>query len=125
MTLGGTMRISLALLFLLGTLAGPALADSGFRCRTGRLVSVGDRMSDVLDRCGEPDAVVERIEKRMVKHRFTRRVGNMEESVSEEQEIDIPITEWTYDMGPRSFTRYVLFEASAVVSVATGEYGRR
>jgi hypothetical protein len=125
MTLGETMRISLALLLLFATMAEPALADSGFRCRTGRLVSVGDRMSDVLDRCGEPDGVVERIEKRTVKHKYTRRVGNVEESVSEEQEVDIPITEWTYDMGPRSFTRYVLFEASAVVNVTMGEYGRR
>ena len=119
------MRLTLALLLLLGTLSGPVLADSGFRCRTGRLVSLGDRMSEVLDRCGEPDAVVERIEKRKVKHKFTRRVGNVEESVSEEQEVDVPITERTYDMGPRAFTRYVVFEASAVVNVTTGEYGRR
>lgn len=123
MTLGGTMRIVLALLLV--TLAGPALADDGFRCRTGRLVSVGDRMSDVLDRCGEPDAAVERIEKRRVKHKFTRRIGNVEESVIEEQEIEIPISEWTYDMGPRAFTRYVIFEGGAVVNVVTGEYGRR
>jgi hypothetical protein len=119
------MRISFGLLPLLVTLAAPALADSGFRCRTGRLVSVGDRMSEVLDRCGEPDASVERVEKRRVKHKFTRRVGNVEESVIEEQEIDIPISEWTYDMGPRAFTRYVIFEGGAVVNVATGEYGRR
>jgi hypothetical protein len=117
------MRIVLALLLV--TLAGPALADDGFRCRTGRLVSVGDRMSDVLDRCGEPDAAVERIEKRRVKHKFTRRIGNVEESVIEEQEIEIPISEWTYDMGPRAFTRYVIFEGGAVVNVVTGEYGRR
>jgi hypothetical protein len=119
------MRISLALLPLLITMAAPAQADSGFRCRTGRLVSVGDRMSDVVNRCGEPDAAVERIEKRRVKHKFTRRVGNVEESVIEEQEIDIPISEWTYDMGPGAFTRYVIFEGGAVVNVATGEYGRR
>ncbi len=119
------MRISLALVPLLVILAGPALADDGFRCKTRRLVSVGDRMSDVLDRCGEPDAVAERVEKRKVKHRFTRRVGDVEESVVEEQEVEIPITEWTYDMGPQSFTRYVIFEAGAVVNVATGQYGRR
>jgi hypothetical protein len=117
------MRISLALLLVM--LAAPALADDGFRCKTGRLVSVGDRMSVVVDRCGEPDAVVERVEKRKVKHRFTRRVGDVEESVVEEQEVEIPIAEWTYDMGPQSFTRYVIFEAGAVVNVATGQYGRR
>jgi hypothetical protein len=115
------------LLPLLITLVSPAplLADDGFRCRTGRLVSVGDRMSDVGDRCGEPDAVVERIEKRRVKHKVTRWIGNVQESVIEEQEIEIPISEWTYDMGPRAFTRYVIFEAGAVINVATGEYGRR
>ena len=123
MTLGGTMRIVLALLLV--TLAGPALADDGFRCRTGRLVSVGDRMSEVRNRCGDPDAIVERTERRRVKHKFTRRVGNVEESVIEEQEIEIPISEWTYDLGPNAFTRYVIFESGAVVNVATGEYGRR
>jgi hypothetical protein len=119
------MRISLVLLPLLAALAGPALADDGFRCRTGRLVSVGDRMSDVRNRCGEPDAMVERIERRKVKHRFTRRIGNVEESVTEEEEIEIPINEWTYDLGPGAFIRYVIFESGAVVNVATGEYGRR
>jgi len=119
------MRLSLAHLPLLFILAGPALADDGFRCRSGRLVSVGDRMSDVRHRCGEPDAVVERIERRRVKHKFTRRVGNVEESVIEEQEIEIPINEWTYDLGPDAFIRYVIFEGGAVVNVATGEYGRR
>jgi hypothetical protein len=124
MTLGGNMRISLALMFLLVATVEPALADGGFRCRTGRLVSVGDRMSEVLDRCGEPDAAVERIEKRKVKHKITRRVGNVEESVTEEQEIEVPINEWTYDMGPRAFTRYVIFENGAVVNVVTGDYGK-
>lgn len=119
------MRILLALPLLFVTTALPAFADSGFRCPTGRLVSVGDRMSEVLDRCGEPDAVTERIEKRKVKHRFTRWVGDVEESVTEEQEVEVPVTEWTYDMGPRAFTRYVIFEASAVVNVSSGAYGKR
>ncbi len=121
------MRISLGLLPLLLTLAEPAplLADSGFRCPSGRLVSVGDRMGEVGDRCGDPDAVAERVEKRKVKHKITRRIGNVEESVIEEQEIEIPITEWTYDMGPRAFTRYVIFENGTVVNVATGVYGRK
>ena len=118
------MRTSLAFLFFFAATAAPVLADSGFRCSTGRLVSVGDRMSDVLDHCGEPDATVERTEKRKVKHKITRRVGGVEESVTEEEEIEIPITEWTYDMGPRAFTRYVIFENGAVVNVATGKYGR-
>jgi hypothetical protein len=106
-------------------LAGAAHADSGFRCGTGRLVSVGDRMGEVLDRCGEPDAVIQRVEKRKVKHRVTRRVGNVEESFIEEQEIEVPVDEWAYDLGRYAFVRYVVFENGQVVNVATGHYGNK
>jgi hypothetical protein len=121
------MRISLVLLPLLWVLGGPTVvhADSGFRCKSGRLVSIGDRMYDVRDRCGQPDAISQRIEKRKVKHRITRRIGNIEESVIEEREIEVPIDEWTYDMGPYSFIRYVLFENGLVIDVATGDYGSK
>jgi hypothetical protein len=119
------MRISLFVIaFALG-LASTARADSGFRCQSGRLVSVGDRMGEVLDRCGEPDAVIQRIEKRKVKHKITRWVGDIEESVVEEQEIDVPIDEWAYDLGRYAFTRYVVFENGQVINVATGKYGTK
>jgi len=124
------MRISLVLLPSLFALMWlveqtPVYADGGFRCRSGRLVSVGDGMGDVRDRCGEPDFATRRIEKRTVKHRYTRRIGNVEESYIEEQEIEIPIDEWTYDLGPSSFIRYVSFENGQVIDVATGGYGRK
>jgi hypothetical protein len=120
------MRTSLVLAFaLLGMLSGPAGADEGFRCKSGRLVSVGDAMKDVRDRCGDPDEAFTRTEKRKIKHKYTRRIGNVEESVVEEQEVEVPLDEWTYDLGPRSFTRYVTFENGRVIQVATGDYGRR
>ena len=121
------MRTSLALLPLLVMLAWPALvrADDGFRCKSGRLVSVGDRMGEVRTRCGEPDWVSQRTVKRIVKHKVSRWVGNVEESFIEEEEIDVPLDEWTFDMGPNSFTRYVLFEDGRVIDVATGDYGRK
>lgn len=121
------MRISLCLLPLLFVLLMPAAvrADSGFRCKSGRLVSVGDRLGDVRNRCGEPDLATQRIEKRAIKHRYTRRLGNVEESVVEEQEIEVPIDEWTYDLGPGSFVRYVIFENGQVIDVATGGYGKK
>jgi hypothetical protein len=121
------MRTSLAGLAWVLALAMPnvAYADSGFRCPTGRLVSVGDRSAEVLERCGEPDAVIQRIEKRKVKHKVTRRIGNLEESVTEEQEIEIPVDEWMYDMGRYAFTRYVVFENNQVVTVTTGKYGNK
>jgi hypothetical protein len=121
------MRISLALASLLSVLAGSATvcADDGFRCRTGRLVSVGDRMGEVQNRCGEPDAVTTRIEKRKVKHRYSRWFGGIEESIVEEVEVEVPLDEWTYDLGPQSFIRYVVFENGSVINVTTGGYGRR
>jgi len=120
------MRTSLALPLLLAWLvSAPVHADDGFRCGTGRLVSVGDRMSEVYNRCGDPDAVNTRIEKRKVKHKVSRWVGGVQESVIEEEEVEVPLDEWTYDLGPRSFIRYVLFENGSVINVMTGGYGKK
>jgi len=120
------MRTSLALLSLILAVTGSlsAHADNGFRCKTGRLVSLGDRMPDVHNRCGDPDSTSTRMEKRKVKHKYTRWVGNVQESVIEEEEVEIPLDEWTYDLGPNAFVRYVLFEDGRVIDVATGDYGR-
>ncbi len=121
------MRTTLAILVLLGGLATPALAraDSGFRCKTGRLVSLGDRAGEVVDRCGEPDSVSQRVERRTIKHRFVRWVGNVQETVVEEQEIEVPIEELTYDLGRQALVRYVSFENGYVTHVATGKYGTK
>ncbi len=99
-------------------------ADDGFRCRTGRLVSVGDRMPQVRNRCGEPDAVSTRVEKRKVKHKITRWVDGIQETVIEEEEVEVPLDEWTYDLGPQAFVRYVLFENGSVINVTMGGYGK-
>jgi hypothetical protein len=122
-----SMRTPLALLVCLASLAvpPPAGADSGFRCQTGRLVSLGDRAGEVLDRCGEPDGISQRVERRKIKHRFTRWVGSVQESVVEEQEIEVPIEEWTYDLGRQALVRYVSFENGFVIHVATGKYGTK
>jgi hypothetical protein len=121
------MRRWFVLLPLLLTLAGTgtAWADDGFRCGTGRLVSVGDGMYEVRNRCGDPDAVSTRVEKRRVKYRVSRWIYGVQETIIEEREVDIPIEEWTYDLGPRAFIRYVMFENGAVVNVTTGSYGRK
>ncbi len=121
------MRTMLTVLAMALGLALPSMAaaDGGFRCRTGRLVSVGDRMRDVQQRCGEPDAASQRVERRKVKYRYTRWVGNVEESVIEEREVEVPIDEWTYDLGRNAFVRYVSFENGVVIDVATGDYGSK
>lgn len=121
------MRISLAFAFCLAVAVAPARtrADSGFRCANGRLVSVGDRMSQVRSRCGEPDAISQRIERRRIKYYVTRWVDNVAQTYVEEREVEVPIDEWTYDLGRQSFVRYVLFDAGQVVDVATGGYGSK
>ncbi len=116
--------MSLPLLTILATV-GDANADDGFRCGTGRLVSVGDGTYEVREQCGDPDAVSTRIEKRRVKYRVSRWINGVQEAVIEEREVDVPIEAWTYDLGPRAFIRYVFFENGVVVNVATGRYGSK
>jgi hypothetical protein len=50
-------------------------------------------------------------------------VGDHEEEVSEEQVVQVPVDEWTYDLGPERFIRFVDFENQRVVRVTTGGYG--
>ena len=118
-------RLAMLVVGLLSLTSASARADDGFRCKSGRLVSVGDNMKEVRDRCGDPDFVATRVERRKVKYRYTRRFGQVEESVVEEREVEVPLDEWTYDLGPNSFTRYVTFENGRVVDVTTGDYGKR
>jgi hypothetical protein len=121
------MRRSLA---TVGVVAGLALttaarAEDGFRCESGRLVSVGDHLPEVRAKCGDPDFADQRIEKRRETIKVRRFVGDRLEDVREEREVEIILDEWTYDMGPRKLVRYVYFENSRVVSTATGRRGSR
>jgi hypothetical protein len=103
--------------------SGTARAD-GFRCGR-RLVSTGDHMLEVRKKCGDPDFVAQRIEKRKVRVKVIRWVVNHQEEVSEEQTVEVPVDEWTYDLGPERFIRFVTFENNRVVGVTTGGYGTR
>lgn len=103
--------------------AGNAAAESGFRCGTGRLVSLGDHLVDVQKKCGEPDYIGQRVEKRKRRERVRDESGQW--SVSEEREVEILFDEWIYDLGPRKFMRSILFENGRVVETGTGGYGKR
>jgi hypothetical protein len=107
--------------------ARPAAADSGFRCpSTGRLVSTGDHMIEVRKKCGDPDFVTQRTEKRKVKVTVRHRINrHEEEDVTEEREIEVLVDEWTYDLGAERFIRLVAFENAHVVGIGTGGYGTR
>jgi len=101
-----------------------ARADSGFRCGT-RLVDLDNAMYEVQEKCGEPDAASHRVERRVIRQTIRVRRGNVEESIAQEREIEVPVDEWTYDFGPGSFLRYAIFENGRLVNVTTGGYGKR
>src|SRR2546423_3786915 len=75
------MVVPLALALLAGR---PARAD-GFRCGSGRLISEGDHMLEVRKKCGEPDFVSQRVDKRKVKVKVKHWVVDHEVEESEEQ----------------------------------------
>ena len=124
------MRSRTAILFFGLSMATAALlvdsvarADDGFRCESGRLIKVGDRTYDVQSKCGDPDQVVQRTEKRTVRHKIRRWVNGVAEEVTEEQEVDVLVDEWTYDMGPQRLIRRLFFENDRLVRVTTGNRG--
>jgi hypothetical protein len=113
-------------LALTAAAATPARADGGFRCPSGRLIDAGDHMVDVRKKCGDPDEVIQRTEKRKVKVKVRTWISRTEqEEVTEEREVEVLIDEWTYDFGSDRFVRFVAFENARVVGVTTGGYGRR
>jgi hypothetical protein len=100
-------------------------SDSGFRCGSGRLVGVGDRMYDVRGKCGDPAFASQRTERRRQTYRVRRWNGQFMEEVREEREVDILIDEWTYDLGSDRLIRIVSFENDRVVGVTTGSRGQK
>jgi Ni/Co efflux regulator RcnB len=122
-------RCLLVLSFLMVAMmavASAARADAAFLCeQSRRLVSRGDHMYDVRNRCGDPDLVTQRLETRKVTHKVRRWVRGQVEEVEEEQEIQVLLDEWVYDLGPQRFIRIVSFENSRVTCVGTGGYGSK
>ena len=106
-----------------------ARADGdGMRCGT-KLVSSGDSLLQVQDRCGAPDAASQRTELRIVRSWIS--VPCFKESNVircgqwVEQAVTIVIDDWTYDFGPSSLIRFLTFEQGKLQRVATGGYGNK
>jgi len=118
--------LAIAFALLSGPAPSPAHADDGFRCATGRLVSLGDHLTEVRNKCGDPDFVGQRVEKRKRKEKVRRNLeGGYSEEVVEEREVEILLDEWIYDLGPRKFMRSAVFENGRVVHTGTGDYGAK
>lgn len=98
------------------------------RCDKG-IVSRGDRMYDVLMKCGEPTFRSVRYEKN-IKRDFFRDVfpnGNKREEEAYRQpflvEEFVEIQEWVYDFGSLQFVRYLTFQNGILVHIEIGDYG--
>ena len=103
----------------------PAVAGaSGFLCpSSGRLISVGQVTEDVRRRCREPDDIQRRIDLRTVRETTRRWVNGINQDVTVERTIEVPIEEWFFDFGPTRFTKVLRFEAGRLVYVEEGAKG--
>jgi hypothetical protein len=93
--------------------SGHGRSESGFRCESGQLVSLGDDMLAVEDACGAPDAASQRFERRSLVRWLTGTNG----PVREERSVDVTIDEWIYDRRPTRFRRVVQFENGRVIHI--------
>jgi hypothetical protein len=100
-----------------------AAADRYMRCQ-GRLVSIGDTKTEVLDKCGHPDKRDQWEED----HNST--ISQIYDYKTERyiapKQIKQPIQmeRWTYDVGANKFIRYLHFQNGELIRIETGERGR-
>lgn len=114
----------------LGLLIGLMLICSvqpvyGLRCG-GSIVSKGDTKFQVINKCGEPESIESWQEERIkrdfyYKHDpYRKGEGYREPFLAKEY---IRMEEWTYNFGPTTFIRYLLFENSRLKKISDGEKG--
>ncbi|MBK6846166.1 MAG: DUF2845 domain-containing protein [Proteobacteria bacterium] len=96
---------------LSSTLGARGASGTTFSCRRG-LVAEGDRLAQVLRKCGPPTHRDRRVEER----REVAPSGRVSRT-------QVTIDEWTYDLGPSSLIRILLFEDGRLDRVDTGGYG--
>jgi hypothetical protein len=104
-----------------------AQAD-GMRCGS-RLVSEGDYLYEVRERCGEPDAASQHTELRTVREFVSgpcyQEQGQLRCGRVIERTVEVVIDEWVYDKGTHKFVRYLTFEQGRLAKVRTGRYGSK
>ena len=79
---------------------------------TEQILSIGDAMSDVIAKCGDPylkDVHQEELSERLAS--------------GEVRKTFVTVEEWTYNLGPNRFTRILTFRNNKLVGIRTGGYG--
>ncbi|MEO7386245.1 MAG: DUF2845 domain-containing protein [Gammaproteobacteria bacterium] len=124
----GPLSLLAAGLWLSVLVSGPALA---FRCGS-KVVSDGDHYSKVLQYCGEPIGVQERVIYRegVTRPRFRADGPNgmqLDQEVLQYNRsyVEVLVEEWTYNFGPRRLMQLVRFENGFVTEVEQLGYGYR
>jgi len=108
---------SIACLLVAGALL-LAVPDAQARVHGGslrcgnRLVHEGDQMDDVFRRCGAPTF-----------RNFSTEYISFETAPGFFVNKAVAIETWTYNRGPREFTRYLEFRDGALVRITEGNYG--
>lgn len=77
----------------------------------------GESSYDVLTRCGEPAFREARVDVRSLV------LGGEGAPVIQAESVRVTVELWTYDFGPASFVRHLVFEDGKLVRVETGSYG--
>jgi hypothetical protein len=99
-----------------------------FRCGT-ELASEGDTKFEVSHKCGEPDYIESWEEDRIqrdfgLRREYDTRTGRhnwyREPFLVKEK---VRIEEWTYNLGPTQFIRYLRFENGILTKISTGDKG--
>ena len=96
--------------------------DRTLRCQ-GRIVSIGDTQSEVLEKCGKPDEVTQREES---PNSYISQIFDYEQERYIAPKLikgPIRVELWTYDFGPTRFIRYLRFENGKLIKIETGDKG--
>ncbi len=109
--MGRFLAVLIAVVLLLLVSVGELWA---FRCGND-LIRVGDRKYEVLRSCGEPVAVDSWEE---VRRTYMYFAGHYYPSLE-----TVTVEEWTYNLGPRMFLRFLKFANGRLEKIETGGYG--
>lgn len=87
-----------------------------FRCGQ-KIVQTGDHITDVREKCGEPDYADRRLGVSGSRFRFPRNTLD----ISEYEQITID--EWIYNFGPRRLKQQLIFENGVLKEINSIGYG--
>jgi len=105
------MRFVLFLVLLLSGMLSRGTSAEALSC-AGGIVSEGDRVADLIIKCGQPawkDAHLEEV------------FGTYDWSLG--RKTTIMVEEWTYNLGPQQFLRIITIRNGRVSTIRTGGYG--